>query len=213
MSRRVILNAMIEAYPEHLIRPGDEVWCVNGAFRHQKKLTRVYFFDELKYFPEGFADELNLLPSGVRVISTKSHPEIMRSEPYPILEMIRYFNGIRNWVCTASYMVTQAIYERFDTIVLSGMYSERDSLEYLLHARCMDFWLGVAMGNGMKIDVHGGTSLCKPFSWEPPLYGYQTNGTREPIHHAMSAAYLFAATFPCNPITHVDVDALPKDHP
>lgn len=204
--KRVILAAMIEAYPEHLLRPGDEVWCCNAAFRHQKGVTRVYTMDDLKYFPSGYADELALLPEHVRVFGTRHWPEIPRSEPYPIHEVLERFHGHRYFVCTMAYMVAHAIYERFDEIVLAGCYWAADSAEYMQHKPCMDFWLGFAAGQGVNIDVWGPCSLCRPYIWEPPLYGYQTNRSREYIHRGLAAGFVFASNVPCQPQVHVNVD-------
>jgi len=204
--KRVIMAAMIEPYPENLIKPGDEVWCCNAAFRHQKGVTRVYTMDDLQYFPDGYAEEIALLPSHVKVYSTRHWPEIPRSEPYPIHEVLARFNGHRYFVCTMAYMLAHAIFERFDEIVLSGCYWAADSAEYMMHKSCMDFWAGWAGGSGVNIDIYGPCSLCRPFVWEPPLYGYQTNRSREVIQRGLAAGYIFASNIPCQPVVHVNVD-------
>jgi hypothetical protein len=204
---RCIINAMIAPY-DGAIEPVDEVWCVNGAFRHQKGVTRIYAMDDLSYLPTGWADEVNLVKPSVRYITTRHFDEIPRSEAYPIVETIRYFNGIRFFVCTMAYAFAAAIREGFKTIVLSGGYWAHDSEEYVQHLACMDFWAGMAIGSGVKLEIHGPCMLCKPYQWEPSLYGYETNTTRHIIHAAMAAAYKFAAAFPYQPQVHVDVDKM-----
>lgn len=202
--KRVILGAMIEAYPESMLRPDDEVWCCNAAFRHQKGVTRVYSMDDIKYFPPGYADELAMLPEHIRVIGTRHWPEIPRSEAYPILNVIRHFRGHENFVCTMAYMLAHAIYEGFDEIVLAGCYWSADSAEYMHHKACMDFWCGVAFGSDIHLDIWGPCSLCRPFQWEPALYGYYTNATREIVHDGLAAGYRFAVSVPVQAVCHVD---------
>lgn len=207
MSKRVILNAMIEPLQPDLLREGDEVWTVSGAFRHQHGVTRVFVPDELSYFPEGFADELNLLPHDVRVLMTRHREEVPRSEPYPIHEVIDYFHGLRFFTSTASLMLALAIYEGFDEVIISGMYWRVDSEEYMEALGCMNFWLGVAMGKGIKVGIHGPCSLVRPHPWQPDLYGYVTNETRETVTAGMKATYIWASMFPYKFIKHVDIDS------
>ena len=187
----------------------DEVWCVNAAFRHQPKVSRVYAMDHLKYFPEGWSDEVNLLPESVRYITIKHFDEIPRSEPYPIHDILTYFNGHRFFSCTMAYMMAQAIREKVKKVTIAGAYWKEDSEEYFAHLPSMNFWIGVAMGSGMEVSLSGPCSLVKPYVWEPPLYGYMTNHNRQVVHSAIAAAYRFACDFPFKPEVHVDVDAKP----
>jgi hypothetical protein len=191
----VVMVGMIEPYKEP-IAPDTEVWGINGAFRGQAGLTRVYMFDHIDHFPEGFADELNLLPDKARVICSQHWDQIPRSEPFPIQEIIRYFNGMRYWVCTAAYMVAHAIYEGAEKITLHGMYHPSDSSEYMAHKGCVEAWLGMAMGAGIQVECNDNTSLFKAYPWESPLYGYETNECRRVPLATLSASYKFAYEFP-----------------
>lgn len=203
--KSVCLNAMIAPGPDE---PGLEEWAVNGAFRHSKRVTRVYAMDDLSYFPTGWADEINLLPERVRYIAPQHFAEIPRSEQYPIVQIIKHFNGIRFWTSTLAYMLSAAIYEGYGRIVLSGAHWPHDSEEYMSHLPAMNFWTGVAMGKGIKVEIHGPCCIAKPYVWEPECYGFETNGTREVIHVALAAAYKFAAKFPYQPKVHVDVEKM-----
>ena len=187
--------------------PGLDEWAVNGAFRHSKRVSRIYAMDHISYFPAGWADEINMLPKHIRYISPQRFDVIPRSEPYPIHEVIKHFNvTVPFWTSTFAYIMTAAIYEGYERIVLSGAHWNHDSEEYLSHLPCVNFWTGVAMGRGIKVEVHGPCCIARPYVWEPGLYGYETNGTREIIHVALAAAYNFAAKFPFQLITHLDID-------
>jgi hypothetical protein len=212
--RRVIVNAMITPYDGPIGRD-DEVWVVNGAFRHSRRnVTRIYAMDDLQYLPRGWSDEINLLPKHIRYISPRQFDEIPRSEAYPIVEIIRYFNGIRFFTSTFAYIMAAAIHEKVDCLVLSGAHWPHDSEEYMSHLPSIDFWAGMAMGSGMKIEVHGPCCIARPYAWESGLYGYETNANREVVHVALAAAYKFASTFPYESIVHVDVDKLMESkHP
>lgn len=211
--KRVVMSAMIEPFPVEDLTAADEVWCVSGAFRHQQGLRRVFVMDELMYYPAAFADELNLLPADVAITTTRPVPELPRSRPYPLTEVLAGFGGLRYFTCTVAYMIALAIHERFDQIVLAGMYHQADSEEYLIAKSCVEFWMGIAIGRGIHVGLHGNTALCRPLPWEPPLYGYCTNESREVIHAAMAAAYRFAVQFPSKHIVHTPVEALGFEPP
>ena len=212
MSKRVVINAMIAPYDGPHVE-GTEYWCVNGAFRHQKHVDRVYAMDDLVQLPTGWADEINLLPDRIRYITIRKFDEIPRSEPYPIRSVLRYFHNNRFFACTMAYMLAHAIYEKFDHIVISGAYWTHDSEEYASHVSCCNFWAGMAIGHGVNLETYGPCMLCRPHAWEPALYGYETNGTRHVIHAGLAAAHKWASLFPYQPQKNVDVDVLPEDHP
>jgi len=207
MPKRVILSGMITPYQKDMLRPGDQVWACNGAFRDQYALTRVYSMDDPTYFPVGYVEELSLLPKHVRVICTEKHDCIPNSEAYPIHEILDYFHNHRFFNSTFAYMLAAAIYEGFDEIVMNGCYWKHDSWEYMSAMWSMNFWCGVAVGKGIKLGIHGPCMLCQSPPWEPDLYGYVTNEHRHVLQHAMAVTFRWAGDFPAKPVIHHDIDA------
>lgn len=214
--KTAIVNAMITPY-DGPIKPEDSIFLVNGAFRHQRfnknQDVRIFAMDDLSYLPRGWDDEINMLPEKYRYIATQHFETIPRSEPYPIVEIVRYFNNARFFTSTFAYIMALAIYEKFDRIILSGAHFEHDSEEYITHLPCINFWAGMAMGAGIKVEVHGPCVIARPYAWEPGFYGYVTNANREVVHVALAAAARFANSFPYEEITHVDVDKMLDEFP
>jgi hypothetical protein len=181
--------------------PDAEVWVVNRSFMHQKNADRVYFFDNIDDFHEDWIKELNEL-EGVRIITRDHYEEIPASEKYPIDEVISHF-GLQYFVCTVAYMIAHAIYEGVDKITLVGMYHPSDSMEYLHHIPCINWWVGVAYGaKNIEIEVVGNSMIGKPFPWQPKCYGYIRQRNEVLANQTMSAAYRASIGYPicfCHP--------------
>ena len=102
--------------------------------------------------------------------------EDWRSEPYPIVDVVNYFGGIRFYTSTFAYILAIAIYEKFERIILSGAHFQHDSEEYISHLPSINFWAGMAMGAGIKVEVHGPCMIARPYAWEPGFYGGNIDG-------------------------------------
>lgn len=208
--KTVVINAMCSPYNKPLPK-GAEVFGCNGAFRHQHNLTRLYFLDSVNLFPEGFADEINSLPDWVRVIGRRAWPEIPRCEAFPKDDLIRYFNGMTYYTSTCAWMLAQAIREGFEKIILSGLYHQLDSAEYMTAKPCMDFWCGVAMGKGVEVVVEPDCALMRPWRWESPLYGYERNINATVNQSMFSAVYKACIEMPRCIVNADEYDAKPAE--
>lgn len=192
--KKVVLTGLLQLHDADTV-DGAEVWGVNTAFQKHRNLSRVYFFDGLEYMPDDFSDCLNALPLDTRIISTVHHDGIPRSEPYPLDAVSEHF-GCRYWTCSLSYLVAQAIYEGFAEIHCLNMYHSKDSLEYVQHKPCMEYWIGMAIGRGIKVTIPASSMLGKPFPWESPIYGYEVNEFRRLPISAFGAAYAASCAYP-----------------
>ena len=180
--------------------PGDaEVWVVNQAYKNQARPDRVYFFDSISDFDDDFVEYLNKLDCPV--YARRVFRELPKSIEFPIEDVVKKM-GIDYFVCSPSYMIAHAIYEGVDKLTLHGMYSVMDSLEYINHVACINFWIGRAM-NKMAIVIGEGSMVAKPFPWQPGRYGYVKNMNGYISDKFMAAAYVGAINVPMNV---VDVD-------
>jgi hypothetical protein len=192
--KRLVIVAMIEPYKRE-VDDDVEVWVVNAAFRHQANADRIYFFDNIEDFPEGWADELNRLDC--RIICRKESDLIPAAEEFPLSEVVAHFHGLQYYTCTVAYMIAHAIYEGFTHITLHGMYHPCDSLEYLHHIPCINFWVGVGVGMpGVQMVVSGNTMIAKPFPWQPKCYGYIKQRNEILANQTISAAYKASLGYP-----------------
>lgn len=155
-----------------------ETWGLNDfILRRPVKLTfemhNIEKYIEEKLFNiEKEIEEINRL--GIPVITQKKHKFLPTAIPFPINEMpMKYFTS------TMAYMTAYAIYRGATEIEMYGvaLYLKR---EYTQQRSCLEFWIGYAKGKGIKVTVHGQSTL---FSTKPyvGLYGYDwddVNGQR-----------------------------------
>ena len=212
---KLIINGMATPYWGE-IEEGTEVWGINRTFHVEPRLTRLYFFDHPRHFPEKYskpvfkdAYEADLVPTdekfvdqaealhktGVRVISAEKS-WFDGCEIFDLDGLVEHFNGIIFYTSSVAYLIAQAIKEGFTDIEISGAYHPKNSMEYLHHMPCVNFWFGIALGMGINIRAVGASVIASPLPWESPIYGYQTNKARLPPLAGVAAAYRFATEFP-----------------
>jgi len=169
--------------------PETEIWCINRGFRNQDGCDRVYMMDTLEAFWKSehrrtqFLDEVN--GASWRVILREHRDEIPRSERFPIEDLLTRLPH-PFFTCTLAYMVAQAIRERFERIVMHRIYVLPQSSEYFEQLPCIDFWLGLAIGQGIRVEVSEDSDLCRSFPWQPRLYGYAPDNKPSSITVALS---------------------------
>jgi hypothetical protein len=66
-----------------------------------------------------------------------------------------------------AYMMALAVHEKFDVIELYGIDMENNT-EYGYQRPCGEFWIGLALGRGIKVTLPEPCLLC-----DAPLYGYE----------------------------------------
>lgn len=90
-------------------------------------------------------------------------------ETYPYKEISEHF-GTDYFYNTVDFALALAIYEGYDDIHLWGVTMEIPG-EYAYQKPGVDFWCGVAIGRGAKINVHGSKSTIM-MTKDGFVYGY-----------------------------------------
>lgn len=155
----------------------DETWAVN-AMGGIIDSDRAIIMDDLRYFAKasreaphlrGYANWLHLHPC---IITSTAHEEFPNSVAFPIKEVVNvlgyaYFNN------TTAYAVALAVYLRVRHLKLYGMDFTADGRDAKLEAgrACVEFWLGRATLQGMKVTIAKTSTLCDQ-SIGRRLYGY-----------------------------------------
>jgi len=100
--------------------------------------------------------------------------------PYPIEEVKKEFSPYRLNVdyfsCGVCYAIALAIYQRATRIDLWGMFIAATE-EYAYQKPGIEFWIGVAIGRGIDVRIHGKSHLL--VNREGYLYGYNTKQERQ----------------------------------
>ncbi len=173
-----------------------EVWGCNRAYKFYEPhgdlpaiLTRLFFFDHVDALREAHPDFTeHLRDLDIPVECKVPVPEIPKSRAYPLQEVMEYFGliepgkrhtlaellteGEPYFTSSITYMIALAIYEGFDTIVLHRFQLGPRSTEYFEQKACINYWVGRALGEGVKIGRSADSLVTRPHPWEPPLYGY-----------------------------------------
>lgn len=141
-----------------------ETWGLNNlVLKRPVKLTfEIHDIEELRHKRPGEIEEINRL--GIPVITRMKHDLLPNSIPFPLGKMpVQYFTN------TIAYMIAYAVYKGATEIEMYGVALLLE-YEYSDQRPCIEFWIGYAMGKGVKVTVHDPTTIgC--FKSHQELYG------------------------------------------
>lgn len=92
----------------------------------------------------------------VPLIAPFKYEEIPLSQPFPIHESFKEF-GRPYYTNTICYMIAYALLQGAKEIELFGV-NQASSSEYFYEKAGVEFWLGVAIGRGVKVTINGARS-------------------------------------------------------
>ncbi len=164
-------------------RYADEVWCINalgGVF----DCDMVFHMDDVRIQEiraaarpdSNIAAMLDWIrTSPVPVMTSRAHPDYPALVEFPLEEALNnlghdYFNN------TAAYAVAYAILSGATKITCFGMdYTYANTHHAEKGRACVEFWLGFAHANGIKVNLPEKTSLMDAcHGTVGRLYGYDT---------------------------------------
>jgi hypothetical protein len=203
MEKKVAIIGPIENWT-----PPDEdtqVWVINNAYRKQEpgRINAVFHMDTLDTYGDS---ELNrekfdkfvtdVVRLNVTVVCQKHYGHIPKSIPYPLEQICHHFGGLKYFTSSIAYAFALAIATGFERITLPGLNYMNDGWEYAPQKACLDFWAGVAVARGIKLNLPEKSGLIKPWIWQSPLYGYETNKNDSLCDATMAAAYRACMAYP-----------------
>lgn len=192
--KHVVIVGMIEPWDASNKDDDTEVWAINRAYQSQEKVDAIYFFDSIRHFGDELIAEMN--ETGCRVVTRRKYDELPNSEEFPLDEVISHTGGLEYFACTAAYMMAHACLLGVEKITVVGMYHPHDSLEYMHHKACMEFWVGVASGAGITVNIVGKSQLCKPMPWTSSRYGYVYQFNESLCVQTLACAYRACYGYP-----------------
>lgn len=145
-------------------RPDDsEYWGCNNIYK-ARGIDRLFIMHDV-YMVQDIRDK-NLIKDingeGFPVYTLGLYPELKNNVRYPVEGVIKEFKTsfILN---TAAYMIALAIMQEPKKILLAGIDMELGtSNEYLRNEKgCLEFWLGMALGRGIKFILAEGSTLLR----------------------------------------------------
>lgn len=145
-----------------------EIWTFNHRmFKQVPRFSRYFdlhipYKNYYKSFPE-YAEFLKNNQETLYIMEKYSElPEANIFQWRNLIEKFRcsYFTSSMAW------LIANAINEGYEDVSLFGVDLLLES-EYIKQKPCIEFWLGVAIGKGIKVSVQDSSNLLKPQS----LYG------------------------------------------
>ena len=137
-----------------------EVWAASTVLLDPEaridRISRVFAFDPLSVDDIRQSVELAKAHS-IPVVSIEDYA----TEPYPLLEIGKkyqfpYFNN------TISYMLGMAIFQGYEKIRLFGV-DQGPHWKYIANKPYVMFWMGVAIGQGVEVEISSNCLLFEPF--------------------------------------------------
>ena len=90
---------------------------------------------------------------------------------YPLKEIVEKLSGTPYFTNSVSYMIAYALYKGFTKIELYG-FPMNTLLEYKEQKPSIEFWIGVATGMGIDIELHDKSTILFLLEDQNRLYGY-----------------------------------------
>ena len=134
-------------------REGVEIWGSNVIYRDHA-VDRLFFAHDIKghFFNDDMNFFENLNKIGVPIYTTGIYKPLKNNAQIPIAEILEEFKtGF--FLNVISWMLATAILQKPKTIDMYGVDMRPDAdMEFFLNEKgSVEFWVGVAMGRGIKI--------------------------------------------------------------
>lgn len=139
------------------------VYCLNDYVRYEKyqiKPDVLFIMDVLDEKPQIVSGQDNLgdivkriNDMGVPLVAPFKYAEIPKSEAFPLHECVREF-GMPYFSNTIAYMIAYALLKGAKEIDIYGV-NQASSSEYFYEKAGVEFWLGIAIGRGVKVTING----------------------------------------------------------
>lgn len=144
-----------------------EVWGVNGVIL-RKDMSRCFNLHKEKRI-KSLASWKRVLEHvnrrNIPFFTIENIEEINNCKVYPIEEISSFFNTryFANGIC---YMIAYALWKGVEELSLFGI-NHKQEWE---HRSCVEYWLGRALGMGIKVNIHSSSKLLK--TKDRLMYGY-----------------------------------------
>lgn len=148
--------------------PSWEIWSLNNMYKKIKTLpngrwTRWFDIHEKAIDRPKHKEVLASLGCPVYVNEKWSH--LLNSVVYPFEEVKKEFfinvNREQFFTSSIAYMTALAIYEGFDEISFYGI-NQSLQTEYEKQLPCIDFWVGIALGKGIRVNIQKHSNILNP---------------------------------------------------
>ena len=159
-----------------------EVWGLNDAPLYKKIDVLFNMHDLTKQPPPNKLCMVVAEQDKVPLITLKKHEWLSNTKKYPFKTIVKKFlsghmvgsQPLQYFSSSICYMLAMAIHKDATEIHLWGATYFTDQRDHQLERAGVEFWLGISIGRGIKVHVHGPTTILKAGE-NNDLYGYENN--------------------------------------
>ena len=143
-----------------------EVWTLNNGYRKAERFDKLF----LCHKPPGTHLDWNEIRAlDTEIISLHDIPRL-KMTLYPLKKIVRKFHT-SYFSDTLAYMIAYALYMEYDEIKLYGA-DMAPAEDYIWERPGLEYWIGRAIGMGVKVWTPPGSSICRTMTGRP----YGTDG-------------------------------------
>ena len=156
-----------------------EIWSLNFNYKWIKRWSRHFDLHKMSHHRDNNTDHWQWMAKQDKPIYLQqSDPALKSSVTFPYDDVVKDCGGFEYFTNSVSYMLALAIHEQVDELALFGcdmaqFFGKNGANgEYSFQRPSCEFYLGVAVGKGIKVTVASESDLLKKLC----LYGYETIG-------------------------------------
>ena len=149
-------------------RTADVTWGICLAHLALDYSDLGFFMDDMRILNKIKPELISILQKDKHIPSAYMTPKVYKNFPkqieYPMQEIYDYFNLETlhtDWFNNSvAYAIAYAIYKGFDEIHFHGIdYADERELTDDRERECTSFWIGIAVGRGIKIKINSFSEL------------------------------------------------------
>ena len=155
--------------------PEWEIWGCNSLWRYCRDEHGLFradrWFEMHPMSVQTVQEEADIWACPVPIylldVGTETFPP--HGIEYPLEAVLARF-PYHYFTCTFAYQIALALHEGFTTIGLFGVeLNKGTSRERIVEKACVEFWMGLALGQGVKVIIPDDSALAN----QSALYGYE----------------------------------------
>lgn len=149
----------------------EEIWGLNSVYMDRQCIDRLFIMHDVRKL--ALAEDYNMVDNinklNIPVYTNVAVPVLDNNILFPAGEVVDYFQMpyMMNVIC---WMLALAIIQKPKNISMYGA-------DYFFgididEKACTEFWLGIALGMGIKLGLPDRSALLKPPELRQPMYGF-----------------------------------------
>lgn len=135
-------------------------WVLGNRHHKYPRFDRVFeIHEDRSENGDGYDEQLLALPCPI--VAGANFPDGANVERFDYDATAPFFFGRLYLTSSPAYMLAQAIIGKVEEIAVYGCDMAVDDAEYFWQRSCVEAWIGVAIGRGIKVTIPDASPVCK----------------------------------------------------